>query len=223
MQFKTITEIADLQQLTDQQSDFEPFFGPQTGRVYFTRLISPVPADGEERVDLEDKPYSIDINTGRLFIMTSPRPVPELPFMGPDSLPSISMETSEFGIRMPRGLYFNTSVDSPEHTMRIYMQAADTLTQLTYGMNSAYLKAVSPDEHYLAFLYRETALSLVILDLKTNTYYLVPKSADDAERHDFSPRFSDDGKYLVFLRAGDKYSRENIPYGDIWLIRFHQK
>jgi len=222
LQFKNIAEIAELQQLTDQQSDFEPFFGQQPDRIHFTRLISPVPADSGDFVNAEEKYFSIDFNTHQLFIMNFPIRAPDLPYVTPDSLPTISMETCEFGIRLNHGLYFNTSVDSPEHTMRVYMAAADTLTQLTYGMNSAYLKAVSPDEHYLAFLYREAALNLVIIDLWSSTYYAVPKSAVDATRHDFSPRFSEDGKYLVFLRAGDKFSKDNVPYGDIWLLRFHE-
>lgn len=219
--FIDISETAEIKRLTEVKRDMMPFFSPSGERIYFSRLLITGPEDVDSNLaEAVENYFSLDYKTNQLYIL---REIPEFPvtsILPGDSLPSMMTETPIFGIRTPSALYFTTRSNAQENMRNIYKAFDDSLMQLTYGSESSFLQLVSPDERYLVFLYDHNHSSIVLYDNHNGNYYIVPKSDVEKNRHDFAPQFSPDSKYLVFLRSGDLYMKDFIPFGDIWLVEF---
>lgn len=217
LQFKDINEIAIVTRLTDLGKDMTPRFNSAGDRIYFVRLL---PSSDSTEGSFIDGQLAIEYKTGQLYLIDNLPPISEPPIIQPDSLPSIRGEKTLYGYRFENILYFVTERESTRRTRVIYGMKDDSLVQLTYGSQTAYLKGISADGKYLAFTYGNEFLSAVILDNETGLYYAVPKNSADSISNDFAARFSPDGKYLVFLRSGELYAKKIAPCGDLWLIRF---
>ncbi len=217
LQFRDINEIATVRRLTDLGMDTTPQFSPAGDRIYFVRLL---PLSDSAEGGYLNGIFAIDYKSGQLFLRESQPPVYQTPILEPDSLPKINAENTVYGYRFQNNLYFTTERGGDRGIRVIYKQANDSLVQLTFGSQTAYLKDLSADGRYLAFVYGNEYLSVVILDNQTGLYYVVPKSKADSTRNDFSAQFSPDSRYLVFIRSGELYANKIAPCGDLWLIEF---
>jgi hypothetical protein len=222
MKFKDITQIADMRRLTDLKKDMDPFFSPSGDRIYFKRLLIPTPADTEDVLaDAREEYFSIDHKNDKLYFLEGIPEMEEQAIVPPDSLPSIMGEKALLGFRVGKAIYFCTYKSTEPAFTKIYKVIDDSLIQLSFGSHPAFPAAISPDKHYLAFYYGEQYTRLVVIDLQTDEFYLVPRSKIESKRYDFAPDFSPDSRYLVFLRSGDLYRKGDIPFGDIWLVEFY--
>jgi hypothetical protein len=217
--FKDITAIADVRRLTELKRDIQPFFSPSGERIYFTRLIINSASDVDSSMaEHVENYFSIDFNTGQLYVLQEIPSYPKINIVPPDSLPSLLSEIPEFGIHAGPIIYFSMFRDASCILRNIYSVIGDSLTQLTYGDYSSMLQDVSPDNRFVAFLYDQRHFSVIIYDSKTGDFYDVPKSRAETNRHDLMPIFSPDSRKLVFLRSGDLYNEEYMPFGDIWIV-----
>jgi len=217
LQFRDINEIATVTQLTDLGRDTTPQFSPTGDRIYFMRLL---PSSDSTEESYLNGIFAIDYKAGQLYLLESQPPFFQMPMLEPDSLPKIRSEITIYGYRIQNDLYFTTEREDAKRTRVIYRQADDSLIQLTYGSQAAYLKGVSSDGKYMAFTYGNEYLSTVILDNQTGLYYTVVKQEHDSTRNDFSARFSPDSRYVIFVRSGELYEKKIAPCGDLWLIEF---
>jgi hypothetical protein len=221
MKFKDITEIARLRRITDLKKDMNPFFSVDGKRIYFTRLLVPTPADTENVLsEARERYFSIDYKKDKLYLLEGVPDKPHREVVPIDSLPQMTTEKPLFGYQTSKAIYFCACSRTIGYFTNIYKLINDSLVQITYGHQPALLEAISPDERYLVFLYGENSCRLVILDLSTDEFYVVPKSEIESNRYDFSPGFSPDSRYLVFLRSGELYQKGLNPFGDIWLVEF---
>lgn len=221
MKFKDITEIARLRRLTDLKKDMNPFFSVDGKRIYFTRLLVPTPADTEEVLsEARERYFSIDYKNDKMYLLEGVPDKPHREVVPNNSLPQMATEKPLFGYETSRAIYFCARNRARSYFTNIYKLINDSLVQITYGHQPALLEAISPDERYLVFLYGERPSKIVVLDLSTDEFYAVHKSEIESNRYDFSPNFSTDGRYLVFLRSGELYQKGLTPFGDIWLVEF---
>jgi Tol biopolymer transport system component len=222
-QFKDLAQIAELKQITDMQKDLEPAFSESGDRIYFKRIVTPNPNDSTENaVSARAGQYSYDYLNNQLYL--SEKTGPEFDqFTGvvpQDSLPSMLGEVTQAGFHTPYGLIFYTI----GATFCIYKSQGDSITQLTYGSQPAFLQGVSPNGRYVAFNYGDNYFRLVVLDLATGEFYSLPRSSVDVQLFELWPRFSPDSKYLAFVVSHDIFNAqregENLPLGDLWLAKF---
>ncbi|MCP4580045.1 MAG: hypothetical protein GY839_00395 [candidate division Zixibacteria bacterium] len=216
--FKDIHDIANLRRLTDTEQDAMPFFSPSDEKVYFERLVplSPDVIGG----DYDRGFFAVNRETGQLFMLAEQPELIQISTLNPDSLPIVGDEVTLYGFRTDDAFYFATRDVSGEPGQTIYKQTVDSLVQLTYGSGKALLKEVSSDGRYLTFLYGNETYQLVVIDNNTGLYYAVPRPESDSDRSDISARFSQDGRYLAFIKSSGFYDDRIVPWGDIWLIEF---
>lgn len=221
MKFKDIAEIANLRRLTDLKKDMTPFFSADGHNIYFTRLLIPTPADTEEVLsDAREMYFSIDYKNDKLYLLEGIPDMPQSEVIAAESLPQMATEKPLFGYKTSETIYFCAHSRTRSRFTNIYKLVNDSLIQVTYGDQPAFLEAISTDERYLVFLYGESFFKIVVLDLNSGEFYAVPKSEIETDRYDFSPSFSPDSRYLVFLRSGELYRKGLTPFGDIWLVEF---
>ena len=224
MEFKDIAEIADLRRLTELKKDMNPFFSPDGDYVYFTRLLTPTPVDTEGVVSNAREVYfSVDYKSNKLYLLEGVPDKPRPEVIPARSLPQMVTEKPLFGYKTSEAAYFCAQSRTISHFTNIYKTISDSLIQITYGNQPALLETISPDERYLAFLYGEDFFKIVVLDLNSGEFYVVPKSEIESGGYDFSPSFSPDSKYLVFTRSGELYRKGLTPFGDIWLVEFKDR
>lgn len=222
-EFRNIRKIAVLKQLTDLQTDFNPFFSPDGERIYFTRLlVLSQPDSTDKSFDAEEEYFSMDYKNNRLFILEDKPIMQTVEKIPRDSLPKMVMDDPLFGIHAPGGIYFTAQSKSRLNCLNIYKIIDDSLIQITYGKSASFLEMVSPDERYLVFYYGEKLNTLVVIDLQTGLFYEIPKNSDLQDRCDYYPDFSPDGKYMVFLRSGNLYYKDKSAFGNLWLVEFNE-
>ena len=221
MKFRDITEIARLRRLTDLKKDMNPFFSADGDRIYFTRLLIPTPADTEGVLsEARERYFSIDYKNDILYLLEGVPDNPQPDIIQAKALPEMATEKPLFGYQTSEAIYFCARNRARNYFTNIYKLVNDSLIQITYGHKPALLKAISPDQRYLVFLYGERSSQIVVLDLRTDEFYAVPKSEIESDRFDFSPNFSPDSRYFVFLRSGELYRKGLTPFGNIWLVEF---
>lgn len=220
-QFKDITEIADLRQLTNLKKDIQPFFSPAGDRVYFSRLLIESPDDPAAMFSESNQThFSLDFRNNKLYMLQAAPVPPKQNVISKENLPEMVIENPLYGIRYDSVLFFNTEGGTGGANWTIYKLVNDSLSQITYGSEGSLLNVISPDGKYMAFTYGNDSLRLAVMNLRTDRFYIVPRSEVESDRFDFRPQFSPDSKYMVFLRSGELYDKNLDPFGDIWLVEF---
>lgn len=220
-QFEDISEIAELKQLTNSEQDYIPFFNTAGNRIFYSSLFT-IKEDENDSSENEivEIYYSMDYKTGKLFILQDEPIKPQSEYLQADLLPDTPTEKPLYGIRSGNALYYTAAAIANKNINVIYQMIDDSLTQLTFGKQSSLLQTISPDGRFVSFLYDRSSSFLVIYDNQSGEYYVVPKNDSKPDQLDYAAGFSPDSKYLVFLRSGNLYTKNNISYGNIWLIEF---